>query len=187
MTNTEATLVQQVLNGKKECYRPLVEAYQRRIYVLAASIMRNSAEAQDIAQESFLVAFKNLHELKDKTKFGTWLYGITRNLCYTALRKKKIEPERLDDVPPSEYANVVPMRPSFNEGEDLLDTLLKRLELLPEKYRTLLRLKYMEDLSYQEISEMLDLNIDIVRSRLFEGRRLLREGMEKAWRVQNGG
>ncbi len=186
MKNTEATLIEQVLSGRRECYRPLVEAYQRKVFVLAASMLRNNTEAQDLAQEAFITAYQNLHELRDKTKFGTWLYGITRNLCYAALRKKQIEPEPLDDIPPSQYNNVVPMRLASNDGEDLLESLLARLEKLPEKYRTLLRMKYMDDLSYQEIAEMLDLTVDIVRSRLFEGRRLLREGMEQAWRVDYG-
>jgi RNA polymerase sigma-70 factor (ECF subfamily) len=189
ITSTDATLVQQVLSGKRECYRPLVEKYQKKIYILACSILGNAAESQDIAQEAFLVAYNRLGELKDKNKFGSWLYGITRNLCYSARRKQLIAPESLEDLPTAEYeySNVVSMHPAREEdGTDLLNTLLTRLDQLPEKYSTLLRLKYLQDYSYQEISEMLDMPVDLVRSRLFEGRRILREGVQPIRSEEHG-
>jgi RNA polymerase sigma-70 factor, ECF subfamily len=176
---TEATLIEQVLHGKTECYRPLVEKYQKKIYLLAYSFIGNSGDAQDIAQEAFLTAYKKLSELKDRTKFGSWLYGITRNLCCSALRKRQVEPEFLDSVPDEDFSKVISMRPSTENGLDLVDMLILRMERLPEKYRVLLRLKYLEDYSYDEISTMLDLPLDLVRSRLFEGRRLLRERLKK--------
>lgn len=183
--NAEATLVSQVLSGRRECYRPLVEKYQKKVYLLACSMVGIPAEAQDIAQEAFLVAYKNLHQLKDRERFGSWLFGITRNLSYTALRKQKIETESIDSVAYRDIPNVVPMRPAEENGVDILATLMSRLEELPEKYRILLRLKYLEDYSYQEISEMLDIPVDLVRSRLFEGRRMLREDMDSVRRLAN--
>ncbi len=184
--NADSTLVKQVLLGQHECYRPLVEKYKKKIFILACSILGNPSEAQDISQEVFFIAFKNLQTLKERHKFGSWLYGITRNLCFAALRKKRIEPESLEDLSYTQFANVVEMRPADEDGDDLSNKLLSQLELLSEKYRTLLRLKYLEDYSYQEISEMLDLPVDLVRSRLFEGRRILREGIERSRRVKNG-
>ncbi len=188
MDNAEFTLIQQILAGRRDCYRPLVEKYQKKVFLLANSMIHNTAEAQDIAQETFLLAYRKLRELKDLTKFSSWLFGITRNLCYTRLRQKKVEPESLEAIPAYHNSlNIISLKPNQDEGEDLQDLLLKRLKKLPEKYQTLLRLKYLDDYSYQEISEMLDLPIDLVRSRLFEGRRILREGMQKARRVNNEG
>lgn len=183
--NAEATLISQVLSGRRECYRPLVEKYQSKIYLLACSMMGNPAEAQDIAQETFLVAYKNLHQLKDREKFGFWLFGIARNLCYGVMRKRKIETEPIDSVAYRDIPNVVPLRPAEEHGVDILTTLMNRLERLPEKYQILLRLKYLEDYSYQEISEMLDIPVDLVRSRLFEGRRMLREDLDDVRRLAN--
>lgn len=183
--NAEATLIKQVLNGRRECYRPLVEKYQKKVYLLACSMLNHSAEAQDIAQESFLLAYKNLHDLKDWSKYGSWLFGITRNLCYTTLRNRKVQPKSLDEISYEYLTNVVPMRPTEEDGIDLIDTMLKKLDLLPDKYRILIRLKYLEDYSYQEISEMLDIPVDRVRSRLFEGRRMLRERIERDRRVEH--
>ena len=190
---TEATLIQQVLSGKTECYRPLVEKYQKKIYLLAYSFMGNASDAQDIAQDAFLAAFKNLSDLQDRTKFGSWLYGITRNLCLSIVRKKQIEPEFLDSLTEEELS----IRPTDStvrrlsvvteNGLDLVDMLILRMERLPEKYRVLLRLKYLEDYSYEEISEMLDIPLDLVRSRLFEGRRLLRERMINSQRSMEHG
>ncbi len=186
MNTTEVTLIKQVLSGNQEFYRPLVEKYQQKIFVLAYSLLRNSSEAQDLSQEAFLMAFKKLRELKDQKKFGSWLYGITRNLCYEALRKKHVETDSLDEVPPAKVGNVISMRGVDDPNEEMLRTMMKKLESMPEKYRILLHLKYLKDLTYQEISEMLDLSVDLVRSRLFEGRRLLREGVEQEWREEHG-
>ncbi len=183
--NAEATLISQVLNGRRECYRPLVEKYQMKAYLLACSMIGNPAEAQDIAQEAFLVAYKNLQQLKDREKFGSWLFGIIRNLCYSVMRKQKIETESIDSVAYQNLPNVVTMRPVEENGVDILSTLMNRLEELPEKYQILLRLKYLEDYSYQEISEMLDIPVDLVRSRLFEGRRMLREDLASVRRLGN--
>ena len=183
---TDVTLIKQVLSGRKECYRPLVEKYRKIIYHIGFTLLRNISEAQDITQETFLIAYKNLRELKDRKKFGSWLYGIARNLCYETLRKKRIEPELIHEIMESEKFNVVEMRPSDPNGEDLLESLLNKLESLPEKYRVLLYLKYLEDYSYMEIAEMLDLPVDLVRSRLFEGRRLLREGVLSSRSIDYG-
>ena len=186
--NAEATMIQQVIIGRRECYRPLVEKYQKKIYLLACSMLGNAAEAQDITQEAFLLAYKNLRDLKDRGKYGSWLYGITRNLCYAALRRKRIEPESLEELAPQDApSNVIPMWPADEEGTDLRSELLSKLESLPDKYRVLLNLKYLDDCSYQEISEMLDLPVDLVRSRLFEGRRMLREGVQKTRSLEHEG
>lgn len=181
---TEATLIEQVLKGRRECFRPLVEQYQRRVYHLANSMLDNGPEAQDIAQEAFLTAYQKLRELDDPAKFGSWLYGITRNLCYNARRSRRIHTQPIDDTPPQALENVVSLRPAG--PDDNADDLLNRLEAMPEKYRILLRLKYLDDYSYQEIARLTDLPVDLVRSRLFEGRRILKERMEETRREDHG-
>lgn len=183
---TEATLIEQVLKGKRECFRPLVETYQKKVFLLAHGMLGHGPEAQDLAQEAFLLAFQKLRELDDPNKFGPWLFGITRNLCYNSIRSRKIQSEPFDESLPQHTANVVALKPKSSDGGELAQDMLKRLERLPEKYRTPLRLKYMEDYSYQEIAELLDWPVDLVRSRLFEGRRILRERMEQTRREEYG-
>lgn len=185
MKETEATLIHQVRKGRRECFRPLVEKYERKVFLLACSLLGNGTDAQDAAQDAFFLAFQKLGELRETGKFGPWLFGITRNLCFEMLRKRREAPTALDDVPAQDLKNVIAMRPSEEEGESLVDVMLRRLDDLPEKYRVLLRLKYLEDYSYQEIAEMTDIPVDLVRSRLYEGRRMLREGVEQA-RGQDG-
>lgn len=172
---SDAVLIKQALSGNRDCYRPLVDKYQKSVYHLACSIIHHSTEAQDITQETFLTAYKNIRKLKDPAKFGSWLYGITRNLCMEALRKRKKEPEYLD--PPSllKLDAIVEDKVTELTGSDITDMLIVKLENLPDKYQSLLRLKYLQDYSYQEIAEMMDIPTDLVRSRLFEGRKLLRE------------
>lgn len=183
---TDATLVKQVISGKRECYRPLVDKYQTVIYHLACSLIHNSTEAQDIAQETFLTAFKNIRKLKDHAKFGSWLYGITRNLCLETLRKRKKEPEYVDTEILLNSEQSVETKITELNGHDITDTLITKLSGLPEKYQSLLRLKYMQDYSYQQIATMLDLPVDLVRSRLFEGRKLLREELSAEVKAEAG-
>ena len=178
--DAEVTLIREVLSGRRECYRPLVEKYRRKVYVLAYSLVGDPSEAQDIAQDAFIKAYERLHTLKSPGKFGSWLFGITRNLCYEALRRRKVESESLEKLREVDRGNVIPMRPGGEVGVRLVDLLLSGLARLPEKYRVLLRMKYLEDYSYKEIAELLDLPVDLVRSRLFEGRRILREGIVHA-------
>lgn len=172
---TDAALIKQVLSGNRECYRPLVDKYQRSVYHLACSLIHHSTEAQDIAQETFLTAYKNIRKLKDHAKFGSWLYGITRNLCLESLRKRKKEPEYLDNASLLKLDVAVEDKVKELTGKDITDTLIAKLDTMPDKYQSLLRLKYLQDYSYQEIADMMDIPADLVRSRLFEGRKMLRE------------
>lgn len=176
---TESALIQQVRRGRQECFRPLVERYQNRVFVLACSLVGNPTEAQDIAQDVFLAAYEKLHTLSDPTRFGPWLFGITRNLCFGALRKRNVIHEPLEAHQDHLAGNVVPLYVRREGQEDPLTALLDRLNRLPEKYQQVLRLKYLEDYSYQDIADMLDLSVDLVRSRLFEGRKLLRERLDQ--------
>lgn len=177
---TEITLIAQVLKGQRECFRPLVEAYQRKVFHLACSLVGNPTEAQDIAQETFLTAFQNLGRLKQHARFSSWLFGITRNLCYEALRQRKLDPQPFEETQDYAAPQVISLNKETDPNQDLVRQMMARLERLPEKYRVLLRLKYLENYRYAEIAELLDLPVDLVRSRLFEGRRILREGLERA-------
>ncbi len=174
---TDAALIKQVISGKQECYRPLVDKYQNRVYHLAISMLHHTAEAQDITQEAFLTAYKNIRRLHNHAKFGSWLYGITRNLCMEALRKRKLEPEYVgtDFVEIADRELETEPKVSALNGTDITELLIGKLKQMPEKYQTLLRLKYLQDYSYQQIADMLDMPVDLVRSRLFEGRKLLRD------------
>ncbi len=177
----DADLVRQVVRGDRDAFRPLVGRYEQRVYILAISWLGDPAEAQDVTQETFYAAYRRLPELKDAEKFRAWLFATARNLCRVWLRKRRLfgEPvplETLEDVPFEKPHPSFEAAESVGETrEELLTLLHASLDRLPDKYQTLLRLKYLSGSSYREIAEMMDLPEATVKSRLFEARRLLRE------------
>ena len=178
----DAMLVQRVLGGDREAFGCLVNRHQQSVYNLAYSILGSWQDAQDVAQEAFFAAFRRLPELRDRNKFGNWLFGTTRHLCYVLLRRRRVVGEQ---VPLDQVEGLVAESPAEAE-EDRGSLALKAIEALPDKYQVLLRLKYLSGYSYRRISEMFDLPEVTVKSRLFEGRRMLREHIASLVRKDYG-
>ncbi|MFH1738910.1 MAG: sigma-70 family RNA polymerase sigma factor [bacterium] len=179
---SDADLVERVLTGDREAFGRLVDRYQQGVYNLAYAILGSWQDAQDIAQEAFFAAFRRLPELRDWNKFGNWLFGTTRHLCYVLLRRRRVVGEQ---VPLEDVEAFIAESPSTDE-EDRIALTLNAIEKLPDKYQVLLRLKYLGGYSYRRISEMSDLPEVTVKSRLFEGRRMLREHIESLVRRHDG-
>jgi RNA polymerase sigma-70 factor (ECF subfamily) len=179
---SDADLVQRVLVGKREAFRFLVERYRQSVYNLAYSILGSREDAQDIAQEAFLAAYRRLPELRDWDKFGSWLFGTTRHLCYVLLRRRRV----LGGQVPIEGADTLAAEARESTEEDHMTMMLEAMGGLPDKYQVLLRLKYLGGYSYKVIAEMMDLPEITVKSRLFEARRMLRERVALLVRKYDG-
>lgn len=179
---SDADLVQRVLAGKREAFRFLVDGYRQSVYNLAYSILGSREDAQDVAQEAFLAAYRRLPDLRDRSKFGSWLFGTTRHLCYVVLRRRRVVGVQvpLEEVKALAAESRDPIR------EDRVTMAMEAMEDLPDKYKVLLRLKYLGGYSYQHIAEMMDLPEITVKSRLFEGRRMLRERVALLVRKYDG-
>ena len=185
-------LVARVLEGDRQAYRELVERHQARVFGLAKSLLRNQADAADIAQEAFLRAYGNLHRYRAEGSFTAWLAKITNNLAIDFLRRQKIQAtcELGDDVadaaagPAGLLAAQVPADPqTATLRRELGNRLEKALGRLPEKHRSILILREIDGLSYQELSEVLGIPVGTVMSRLFHSRakmqEMLREYLEE--------
>jgi len=170
-SSDEVDLVLRVLSGDRAAYGVLMSRYQRRVYHLAYSILGSWQDAQDVSQEAFFAAYRRLPKLKDPGKFGGWLFGTARHICYVTLRKRRVIGEQV----PIEEVEFLATRPVEDIPGDREALMLQGIRDLPEKYQVLLRLKYLGGYSYQRVAEMLDLPEVTVKSRLFEGRRMLRE------------
>ncbi len=180
---SDAELVYCVLSGRRDWFQTLVDRYRRQVYGLAYSMLGNWQDAQDVAQEAFFSAYRRLPDLRDPAKFGSWLFGTTRHLCYVVLRKRRVIGEQV----PVEQAETLAVKPSQEETQDdQLALMLRAMQQLPDKYQSLLRLKYIGGYSYRDIARMLDVPEVTVKSRLFEGRRLLREQVESIVRNYDG-
>jgi len=170
-------LVRLCQNGTAAAFEELVRRHQQRVFGLVAGILRRPQDVEDVAQQVFLKAYLGIRRFDQRAAFSTWLYKIAVNECWDYLRKKKVRPlvyeadlseeqvSRLDGIVSSDRP---PQSPSERaEVRELLDRIL---EALPEQDRQLLLLKEMEGFSVQELAEMLHLNVNTVKVRLFRAR-----------------
>ena len=170
-------LVRLSQNGIEAAFEELVRRHQQRIFGLVAGILHRPDDVEDVAQQVFLKAYLGIKKFDQRAAFSTWLYKIAVNECWDYLRKRKVRPlvyeadlseeqvSRLDGIVSSD-------RPPENastrtETREILD---KMLEELPEQDRQLLVLKEIEGFSVQELAEILDLNVNTVKVRLFRAR-----------------
>jgi RNA polymerase sigma-70 factor (ECF subfamily) len=157
-----------------------VERYQSRVFRLASALLKNREDAADIAQESFVRAYANLESFKGDSRFSTWLFKITNNLCIDWIRRRQTaQSEELDEGGRSQDDSLAPGLISGRldanpQGQllrqELASKLQTALEALPPKHREILWLREVEGLSYEELSEVLDIPKGTVMSRLFHAR-----------------
>ena len=163
--------------GDQDSFWALIEPYGGLIYSVAFGIMKDSERAQGILHEVYIAAFHSLDNLRNPGRLGAWLYTITRNLCYDILRKEKRIREKKGDYYRSR-PRVIPINEVLVQKEEFR-LLGEAVLTLPEHFRVVLGLKYMNQYSCRDISEVLNISIEAVKSRLFEARKLLRRRMEK--------
>lgn len=173
----ERELVRQCQNGTESAFEELVRRHQQRILGLVNSILRRSEDVEDVVQQVFMKAYVSIKRFDQRAAFSTWLYKIALNECWDYLRKKKVRPllyesdlseeqvSRLDGIA---YSDRVPDTPDDRTAvKQLLEQLLEKL---PEQDRQLLVLKEVEGFSVQELAEILNLNVNTVKVRLFRAR-----------------
>src|SRR6185312_11855202 len=172
------TLVRRTLAGDQEAFAALVEKYKDAVFNVAYRMLGNAAEAEDVAQEAFVRAYTQLRTYKDTHRFSTWLLSITSHLSIDQLRRRRFLALPLDNVPFLEWiadAGVSPEQAALM-GETA-DEMQQVLQALPPKYRAVLVLRYWNDLSYEEIANMLNLTPALVKARLHRARELVARTM----------
>ncbi len=174
--------IKQVIKGDQDAFGEIVEIYKNSVYQLCFRMLGNRHEAEDVAQEAFLRAYVNIKTFNQDLKFSTWLFRIATNLCIDRLRKKKPDYYLDAEVAGTEGLTMYSQIPSDHslpetelESLELQETVQKEILKLPEKYRSAIVLKYIEDLSLNEISEILNLPLGTVKTRIHRGREALRQ------------
>ncbi|MBW3111249.1 MULTISPECIES: RNA polymerase sigma factor SigW [Bacillaceae] len=174
--------IKQVLKGDQNAFAELVELYKDKVFQICYRMLGNRHEAEDIAQEAFIRAYVNIETFNQKRKFSTWLFRIATNLCIDRIRKKKPDYFLDAEVAGTEgltmYSQVaadVQLPEDEVENMELQETIQTEISKLPEKYRSVIVLKYIEELPLQEISEILDLPLGTVKTRVHRGREALRK------------
>jgi RNA polymerase sigma-70 factor (ECF subfamily) len=170
-------LVQRVQKGDKSAFDLLVLKYQHRVLKLVSRFVSDPAEAEDVAQEAFIKAYRALPAFRGDSAFYTWLYRIAINTAKNALVSNRRRPVDfdLDMQDPDQYERHARLKEADTpEGVLLTDEIRvvveKALEQLPEDLRTAIVLRELEGLSYEEIAEAMDCPVGTVRSRIFRAR-----------------
>lgn len=184
MRPDDQTLIAECLKGNPAAFGTLVSRYQDRLYNTVYRLLDNTDDAADVTQEAFLNAYLSLRHFKGDAQFFTWLYRIAVNAAITHRRRKKsgMKPIKTSDSAPGiEPLDMTPSnRPGHAmetaEGEKLIHEALQRLST---EHRTVLVMKDMEDMKYEEIAEVLKVPIGTVRSRLNRARLEFKEMLER--------
>jgi RNA polymerase sigma factor (sigma-70 family) len=159
----------------------VVQRYQRRVFTFARYFLGQREEAEDVTQEVLIRLWRNADGL-DAERLGAWLLRVTRNACYDRLRQRRtaaavvapdLDPEVAEETAMS--ASLAPDPAALAESAEFKRHLLAALGRLEEPYRSILILREVEDLKYQEISDALDLPLNTVRVYIHRGRQRLRE------------
>jgi len=179
---TELELVVLAKAGDQDAFEQLVRDNEKRIYNLVLRMVGNPEDALDLSQESFLKAWKGLPSFKGDSAFSTWVYRLASNPCLDFLRRRKRQQEAVgaplslddEDAPPPPSDESSQPEVQLERTERSL-ALKKALDALPDHHRQVLILRELSGLSYQEISDALDLDIGTVKSRLTRARLSLRK------------
>ena len=178
----EAELVRLAQAGNAEAFGALVEEHQRFVYNLALRTLGDAHEAEDLAQEAFVRAWRALPRFQGRSQFRTWLYRIVTYLCFNRLPRLRRElaamgEDVVDDLAHSGGAFADPT--TGIEDLERRAFLHRQIEALPESYRLLVTLRFQQDLSYDEIASVLSLPLGTVKTGLFRARARLRNVLQE--------
>ena len=177
-TPDDKELVRACQAGDMKAFETLVTRYQKKVYWIAYNFVGDAEDATDLAQEAFIRVYRSLNRFDQKYNFYTWLYRIVVNLAIDHLRKrKKHESVSLDEFPVDPEIEADPDKPLANA--ELREQIEKVLNALPQKYKTVIVLRDVHELSCEEIAKIIDCTNATTRWRLHKARELFKERWEK--------
>ena len=179
---TDAHLVRDCRAGRKGAADELVRRWAARVMAFCHARTCSADAAEDLAQETLLRAIRGLDSLRDPEKFGTWLLGIAQRVCLDWRRRRRfatIDPAAAGDADLRTYRTDEDA-PAAAEAAEESRRLLEQIERLPESYREVLMLYYYDDLTYQDLAEMLGVSKATINARLTKARALLRARLNQS-------
>ena len=186
-------MIASILAGETQLYHELIRPYERSVYMMALSYMKNEADAEDVAQEAFLKAFHHLASFRSEAKFSTWLVGIALNEARSRLRHEGVmRMESIDDTP-EEGGHLSPAilrdwREVPSEAlarKEVRELLQKAITSLPDIYREVLLLRDVEELNNVETAAALSITVGNVKVRLHRARMMLQKQLTPLLRNMN--
>jgi RNA polymerase sigma-70 factor (ECF subfamily) len=189
----EAALIGRIQRGERELFYELIQPYQKRVFVIAFTILRNEADAEDAAQDAFLKAFKYLAQFRSESRFSTWLIQVAINEARLRLRRSHLEIMRPIEDQENEDGTYTPR--DFTDWREIPSEALERKEIreklvaalgsLAQKYREVFVLRDVEHMSIEDTAQALGISASAVKTRLLRARLMLRDllspGLEGMW------
>ena len=184
---SDLSLVQRAQRGESGAFDALVRRYQHKVVKLVMRYVRNPTEAEDIAQDAFIKAYRALSRFRGDSAFYTWLYRIAINTAKNSLAARERNPVQLDssgsgdeDRPGLEERMIDTATPeALALTEEIRATVSAAIDRLPEDLRTAIMLRELEGLSYEEIAKTMDCPVGTVRSRIFRAREAVDEQLRE--------
>lgn len=181
----EQQMIASILAGESHLFHELIRPYERSIYVMALSFLKNEADAEDTTQETFLNAYRKLSSFRGESKFGTWLISITLNEARNRLRRAKVVKMESLDESPDEEGHISPallrdwreIPSEALERHEIRHLLRKAVGELPPIYREIFLLRDVEELSVTEAAEVLQITTVSVKVRLHRARTMLQKSL----------
>jgi RNA polymerase sigma-70 factor (ECF subfamily) len=178
----ELKIIESCLLGNTEVFSRLIDSYKNMVYNLAYRMSNNPQEAEDISQEAFLRAFQSLVRFNSSYKFSTWLYQITLNIIRDRFKKKELNCVSLDTPLEKDDSEFYPQPADLTRNPEQIiaqqentQTIQQAILSLPLKYREVIVLRHLQDLSYVEISNILKIPPGTIKIRLYRAREQLKK------------
>jgi len=179
---TETETIAAILAGEIQLYHELIRPYERSVYLMALSFMKNETDAEDVAQETFIKAYRSLSSFRAEAKFSTWLISIALNEARVRLRRQSAI--RMDSLEPPDEDRVI--SPSLLrdwreipseavEREEIRKLIFEAVEALPDTYRQVFLLRDVQELNVAETAQALSISISSVKVRLHRARMMLQK------------
>lgn len=184
----ENALIQQILDGQVDEFQQIIVKYQRLVWHLVAKIVKSEPDREDVCQDVFIKVYKNLRSFKFESKLSTWIGRIAYNSAINFIQKKK--PELYEDISPEGVTLDSLAGPEENPesvagNQNVSEILKSEIMNLPIQYKTILTLFHLDEMNYNEISEIAKLPIGTVKSHLFRARKLLKDRLELKYKKED--
>jgi len=174
----EAQLVKASQQGDQDAFALLVQRHQRRVFNMVLRMLQDYDDASEITQEAFLAAWQGLSSFRGEARFATWLYRIAYNCALKQLERRKRERSLQAAMEAEQILEEVNKQ---KQAEDILELrarqamVREQMEKLPAKYRSVLILRHLQEMTYEEMADILTMPIGTIKTHLFRARRLLKE------------
>ena len=177
----EQELIQQAIIGNQQAFKFLVKKYERLVFHIAGRLIGRQDDLEDLCQDVFVKVFKKLPSFRSDSKLSTWIATIAYREALNHINKKKIVTEEFKlEILPLDYESCSKINPeNISIKEEQKQLLLKSIRCLPEKYKTILNMFYLEEFSIKEIEEITNMPEGTIKNYIFRARTLLKEELLK--------